>query len=66
MYSNTKLCNILFTRVLAQKLKGTGITVNSLHPGVVQTDIWRRLPIVVENTFLFIAGTFFKVKNRKI
>jgi retinol dehydrogenase 12 len=37
-YCNTKLLNILFTFELAEKLKGTGITVNTLHPGVVNTN----------------------------
>ncbi len=36
-YSRSKLCNILFTRVLARRLAGTGVTTNSLHPGFVKT-----------------------------
>jgi NAD(P)-dependent dehydrogenase (short-subunit alcohol dehydrogenase family) len=32
-YLRTKLCNILFTRELAGRLPGTGVTANSLHPG---------------------------------
>ena len=36
-YSRSKLCNILFTRVLARRLTGTGVTANSLHPGFVKT-----------------------------
>lgn len=39
MYAQTKLCNVLFTLELAERLKGTGITVNALHPGVVRTQI---------------------------
>ena len=37
-YCDTKLLNILFTFELAEKLKGSGITVNALHPGVVRTN----------------------------
>jgi len=37
-YSNTKLLNILFTLELAERLDGTGVTVNTLHPGVVRTN----------------------------
>jgi NAD(P)-dependent dehydrogenase (short-subunit alcohol dehydrogenase family) len=37
-YCNTKLLNILFTFELAELLKGTDITVNTLHPGVVRTN----------------------------
>lgn len=38
-YSRSKLCNVLFTRVLARRLAGTGVTTNSLHPGFVKTRI---------------------------
>lgn len=41
VYSNTKLANVLFTKTLSEKLKGTGVTVNCLHPGAVATDIFR-------------------------
>lgn len=36
-YSRSKLANILFTRELARRLKGTGVTANCLHPGFVAT-----------------------------
>jgi retinol dehydrogenase-12 len=36
-YSQSKLANILFTRELSRQLAGTGVTANSLHPGVVAT-----------------------------
>ena len=38
-YRQSKLANVLFTYELARKLKGTKITVNTLHPGVVGTQI---------------------------
>ncbi|XP_038829046.1 retinol dehydrogenase 12-like [Salvelinus namaycush] len=42
-YSQSKLANVLFTRSLAKRLQGTAVTAYSLHPGVVQTDLWRHL-----------------------
>ncbi|TRZ02621.1 hypothetical protein DNTS_018260 [Danionella cerebrum] len=42
-YSQSKLANILFTRSLAKRLEGSGVTAYALHPGVVQTDLWRHL-----------------------
>jgi NAD(P)-dependent dehydrogenase (short-subunit alcohol dehydrogenase family) len=37
VYGRSKLCNILFTRELARRLAGTGVTANCLHPGFVAT-----------------------------
>ena len=36
-YGRSKLCNILFTRELARRLSGQGVTANCLHPGFVAT-----------------------------
>jgi len=41
-YSLSKLGNVLFTQSLADKLNGTGVTVNALHPGVVNTNLLRK------------------------
>lgn len=41
-YSRAKLCNLLFTKELAKRLAGTGITVNCVHPGAVVTNIGAR------------------------
>ncbi len=40
-YSRSKLANILFTEELAQRLSGTGVTANSLHPGTVASGFAR-------------------------
>jgi NAD(P)-dependent dehydrogenase (short-subunit alcohol dehydrogenase family) len=38
-YSRTKLANLLFTYELARRLRGTGVTANALHPGVIATRL---------------------------
>ena len=38
-YSQSKLANVLFTRELARRVAGRGITVNCCHPGAVATNI---------------------------
>lgn len=38
-YGQSKLANVMFTVSLAEKLKGTQVTVNCLHPGFVKTEI---------------------------
>ena len=43
-YSVSKLANVLFSAELARRLQGTGVTTYAVHPGVVASDIWRRIP----------------------
>jgi len=45
-YSRTKLSQVLFTRYFAQKLKDTDVTINSLHPGLVKTEVFRHCGIL--------------------
>lgn len=45
-YCQSKLANILFARQLARILQGTGVTVNSLHPGAVTTELMRHSPVL--------------------
>jgi retinol dehydrogenase-12 len=46
-YCVSKLANVLFSAELARRLAGSGVTTYSLHPGVVATDIWRQVPVLI-------------------
>ena len=53
-YGQGKLANIFFTRKLARELEGTGVTVNCLHPGVVETRLFDKMP----RLFRWLFGLF--------
>uniref|UniRef100_A0A3Q3FY47 Si:dkey-23o4.6 n=1 Tax=Labrus bergylta TaxID=56723 RepID=A0A3Q3FY47_9LABR len=42
-YKQSKLANVLFSRELAQRLKGYGVSSFCLHPGVIYTDLGRHV-----------------------
>lgn len=43
-YAVSKLANVYASRELGRRLAGTGITTYAVHPGVVASDIWRKVP----------------------
>jgi NAD(P)-dependent dehydrogenase (short-subunit alcohol dehydrogenase family) len=62
-YSRSKLCNILFTRELARRLHGTGVTANCLHPGFVATRFGDESGGAISR--LFWLGKFFAITPAK-
>ena len=56
-YAQSKLANVLFTKELARRLEGAGVTANCLHPGVVNTAIMRELPFFLQ-PLVKLAGLF--------
>ncbi len=56
-YNQSKLANVLFGVELAERLQGTGVTSNVLHPGAVATDIVRDVPWLLRKIIglIFIA-----------
>lgn len=57
-YFQSKLANVLFGRELSRRLHGTGVTVNSLHPGVVKTEITRNMSLL--NVVMWVFTFFYK------
>ena len=55
-YEVSKLANVLFTAELARRLEGTGVTAYAVHPGVIASDIWKRIPA----PFRWLAKRFMK------
>ena len=54
-YGQAKLANLLFAKELAKRFEGTGKTANSVHPGVIVTNLGRHMGLA-ERTALAIAG----------
>lgn len=57
-YGQSKLCNILFTRELAKRLQGTGVTAYANHPGSVRTELLRHT-FKVGSIFAFMYDFIF-------
>ena len=45
-YFKSKLANVLFAKALAKRLAGSDVTVNSLHPGAVVTELQRHTMVL--------------------
>lgn len=43
-YARSKLANVLFTQELARRVPADELAVHALDPGVIASDIWRRVP----------------------
>ena len=43
-YAVSKLCNVLFTQELARRVPEPELNTTAVHPGVIASDIWRRIP----------------------
>lgn len=62
----TKLGMIMFTQSLAKKLEGTGVTVNSLHPGLAKSNILNDLSPFVRFIFKMMSGSSEKCAETSI
>ncbi|XP_049291578.1 retinol dehydrogenase 12-like isoform X2 [Anopheles funestus] len=59
-YTQSKLCNILFSRHLAKRLHGTGVNTYALHPGAINTELMRHLNPCLRTMAKPVFWVFFK------
>lgn len=63
-YIRSKACNVLFTMELSRRFRESGITAYSLHPGMVTSELARKLSWrnrLLQQVFL---QWFFKVSDQ--
>lgn len=63
-YAQSKLANLLFTKLLASKVLKTNISVNALHPGVISTGIGNQDKSYLEKILKLILVTPFSPTHK--
>ncbi|NWQ91211.1 DHR13 reductase, partial [Burhinus bistriatus] len=59
-YCDSKLANVLHARELATRLQGTQVTCYAVHPGFVNTELFRHMPLWLKPLFLPLVWLFFR------
>lgn len=59
-YGQSKLANILCARELSRRLEGTDQVANTLHPGVINTNLGRHMGAVISTAANLLGPLFFK------
>ena len=59
-YGHSKLANGLFSLELARRLRGSNVTANVIHPGVINTNLGRHFPLYIRVLAGLIGWTFMK------
>ena len=59
-YGQSKLANLLFAKHLAKKFEGTQRTANSVHPGVISTNLGRHMNPAFMLMFKAVGSLFLK------
>ncbi|XP_054650062.1 dehydrogenase/reductase SDR family member 13-like [Dunckerocampus dactyliophorus] len=60
VYSDSKLCNVLFTHELAKRLQGTKVTCYTLHPGAINSELARNTNTLLQILLKPMTAYFFK------
>jgi len=63
-YDQSKLANVLFSYELARRLRGSGVTANALHPGMVSTSFGAEDPGRVQRLLVPVLRPFMKSPAR--
>ena len=65
VYGRSKLANVLFTYALAERLEGSGVTANCLHPGFVATSLGsgNRIPVKPFMALFRLTGRAISVED---
>lgn len=64
LYYVSKYANIVFSLELAKRLEGSGVTANCLHPGIIDSGIWKNVPIPLSWILNFILKHFCKTPEQ--
>jgi NAD(P)-dependent dehydrogenase (short-subunit alcohol dehydrogenase family) len=64
VYGRSKLANLYFTRELARRLEGSGVTVNAVHPGAVRTGLGQNNDAPVLKLLTGLVRPFFRSPER--
>src|SRR3954471_9295157 len=63
-YNQSKLANVLFTHELARRLRGTGVTANAVHPGIVRSGFGAEEPGRIQRVITPFAPLVMKTPER--